>query len=100
MLDHLSNRKRAGHRNLVHATVVAVCVLGLVASITLHFQPGAIVHRASLDAAVSDNLRAGELAPAPTQFLRTPAGDPSVPESSSVFTGSTPVTDEIPIAQF
>ena len=101
MLDHLlSNRKHAGRTNLVRATVVAVCVVGVVASITLHFQPGVTDHRQALDSSVATDQRALELTPGSQPFLHAPAGDPSVPETSSVFTSNTPVTDEIPIAQF
>lgn len=101
MLEHSrSNRNETGRASLVRAGVVAICLLGVVASITVHFQPGVNDHRQLSDAGVVADRQAAQSASGTDAFLRAPAGDPSVPATSRVFTQDTPVSDEIPIAQF
>ncbi|MEP6940312.1 MAG: hypothetical protein ABI846_11155 [Rudaea sp.] len=75
-------------------------MLGVIASITLNFQPGVNDHRQLSDAGVAADRQAVQSAFGTGDFLHTPAGDPSVPATSRVFTKDTPVSDEIPIAQF
>jgi hypothetical protein len=100
MPDHsLSNRKDCAHANAVRAAVVAACVLGLAASITLHFEMGIPNDARLLDADARTDRQAGRTFGS-SDFLRSPVGVPSVPQAASIFSTDAPGSDEIPIAQF
>jgi hypothetical protein len=101
MPDHsLSNRKDFAHANAVRAAVVAACVLGLAASITLHFEMGVPNDARLLDVGARTDRQGPDRTSGSSDFLRSPGGDPSVPQAASIFSSDAPGSAEIPIAQF
>jgi hypothetical protein len=90
MLTRAQMDRRGDKRvSTVLATVAVVCVLGLAASLMLHYGSSA-----------TEEPAMSNVAPDSRDFLLAPTRDPSVPRADSVFSASSPPDDTPPAPTF